>query len=530
MAAANDRGVRIRMLGELSVTCGGVTVDLPPSKKTRALLAYLALTRRPHRRERLCEIFWEVPDDPRGSLRWSLSKLRQVLNLDGRERLTADRERVTLEDDGVAVDILELRHQAEAATLPMAALGKLAEALRDPLLEGLDLPQQEPFQAWLTAEREDVARTRRGILARLAADPGQDAEDALRWAREWADLDSLNPEAAGALVRALRRLGRVDEAEVAERRFQKDAEAAGLPSAPLDAAPAPLEAPAAPVTGRQLLQRQKVGFCLARDGTRIAYGVVGEGPPLVKAANWLNHLELDWDSPVWAPMFRELARDHRFIRYDERGNGLSDWSVADLSFEAFVDDLEAVVEGMGLDRFPLIGISQGCAVAIAYAVRHPERVSHLILWGGYAAGWRIDASPEVQAEREAVITLVRHGWGRDDHAYRQIFSSTFMPSANLDELAWFNEFQRRTTSGENAARFLEAFASIDVRHLLGQVRCPTLVMHAKDDRRIPLSAAGALAAGIPRAELVTLDSDSHLLLGREPASEDFVAHVRDFIG
>jgi len=320
----------------------------------------------------------------------------------------------------------------------------------------------------------------------------------------------------------------VDEAEVAERRFQKDAEAAGLPPAPLDAAPP--EAPAAPVTGRQLLQRQKVGFCLARDGARIAYGVVGEGPPLVKAANWLNHLELDWDSPVWAPMFRELARDHRFIRYDERGNGLSDWSVADLSFEAFVDDLEAVVEGMGLERFPLIGISQGCAVAIAYAVRHPERVSHLILWGGYAAGWRIDASPEVQAEREAVITLVRHGWGRDDHAYRQIFSSTFMPSANLDELAWFNEFQRRTTSGENAARFLEAFASIDVRHLLGQVRCPTLVMHAKGDRRIPLSAAGALAAGIPGAELVTLDSDSHLLLGREPASEDFVAHVRDFIG
>lgn len=297
----------------------------------------------------------------------------------------------------------------------------------------------------------------------------------------------------------------------------------------LEVAALPREAPA-PVTGRQLLQRQKIGFCQARDGARIAYGVVGEGPPLVKAANWLNHLELDWDSPVWAPMFRELARDHRFVRYDERGNGLSDWAVADLSFEAFVDDLEAVVEGLGLERFPLIGISQGCAVAIAYAVRHPERVSHLILWGGYAAGWRVDASPEVRAEREAVITLVRHGWGRDDHAYRQIFSSTFMPSANLDELAWFNEFQRRTTSAENAARFLEAFASIDVRHLLGQVRCPTLVMHAKDDRRIPLSAAGALAAGIPGAELVTLDSDGHLLLGREPASEMFVAQVRDFIG
>ena len=517
------------MLGELAVTCGGAPVDLPPSKKTRALLAYLALTRRPHRRERLCEIFWEVPDDPRGSLRWSLSKLRQVLNLDGRERLTADRERVTVEDDGVAVDILELRQQAEAGALAPEVLAVLAEALRPPLLDGLDLPQQEPFQAWLTAEREEARRTRRAVISRLAADPGQPPGAALRWAREWVELDGLSAVATGALVRALRRLGRADEAEAAERRYRTDAAAAGLAPQALNGAAAPRQAPT-PVTGRQLLQRQKVGFCQARDGARIAYGVVGEGPPLVKAANWLNHLELDWDSPVWAPLFRELARDHRFVRYDERGNGLSDWNVADLSFEAFVDDLEAVVEETGLERFPLLGISQGCAVAIAYAVRHPERVSHLILWGGYAAGWRIDASPEVRAEREAVITLVRHGWGRDDHAYRQIFSSTFMPSANLDELAWFNAFQRRTTSAENAARFLEAFADIDVRHLLARVQAPTLVMHAKNDRRIPVSAAGALAAGIPGAELVTLDSDGHLLLGREPASEVFVAHVRDFIG
>jgi pimeloyl-ACP methyl ester carboxylesterase len=278
-----------------------------------------------------------------------------------------------------------------------------------------------------------------------------------------------------------------------------------------------------------MLHRQKIHFCRAADGVRIAYASVGEGPPLVKAANWLNHLELDWDAPIWAPMFRELARDHTFFRYDERGNGLSEGQVADISFDAFVRDLETVVDAAGIERFPLLGLSQGCAVAIEYAVRHPERVSHLILWGGYAAGWRIGASPDVIAEREAIITLVRQGWGRSDAAYRQVVTATFMPSATVAELDWFNDFQRQTVTAENAARFLEVFANIDVRATLRKVRAPTLVMHARGDRRIPLAAGGELAAEILNAEFVTLDSDNHLLLGREPASAAFVTHVRQFL-
>ena len=168
------------------------------------------------------------------------------------------------------------------------------------------------------------------------------------------------------------------------------------------------------------MRAQRIGFCDVRDGTKIAYASVGSGPPLLKAANWLNHLEFDWTSPIWGMSFAAMARYRTFIRYDERGCGLSDWNVKDLSFAAFVEDLEAVADKLELDRFPLLGISQGCAVSIEYAVRHPERVSGLVLIGGYAAGWRHTASPEEQARREAVLTLTEVGWGTDNPAYRHI--------------------------------------------------------------------------------------------------------------
>jgi pimeloyl-ACP methyl ester carboxylesterase len=267
----------------------------------------------------------------------------------------------------------------------------------------------------------------------------------------------------------------------------------------------------------QPLGRQTIGFCVAEDGVQIAYATIGEGPPLVKAANWLNHLEQDWQSPIWGGTFAGLARHHRLIRYDERGNGLSDWDVADISLDAFVRDLESVVDTLGLNRFPLLGMSQGCAVSIAYAVRHPERVSALILIGGYAAGWRISATQADFEAREAVMTLTRLGWGTSNPAYRHIFSRTFMPDAAPESLAWFDELQRMTTSPENAVRFQDAFGDIDVQHLLGQVTTPTLVLHARGDLRIPLAQGRHLAVSIPNARFVTLESRSHIILDTEPA-------------
>jgi pimeloyl-ACP methyl ester carboxylesterase len=256
---------------------------------------------------------------------------------------------------------------------------------------------------------------------------------------------------------------------------------------------------------------------------------VGDGPPLVKAANWLNHLERDWDSPIWGATFAALARRHRLVRYDERGNGLSDWDAQDISLEAFVRDLESVVDTLGLDRFPLLGMSQGCAVSIAYAVRHPERVSALILIGGYAAGWRIAASDAEREAREAVMTLTRHGWGTSNPAYRHIFSQTFMPDAPPESLAWFDELQRVTTSPENAVRFQDAFGDIDVRDLLGQVGAPTLVLHARGDLRIPLVQGRDLAVEIPNARFVTLESRSHIIQEAEPAWSVMMHEIDGFL-
>ncbi len=451
----------ISVLGGLSVRRAGVEVELPASKKTRALLGYLLLTRRPHRRDRLCEMFWDRTDDPKAALRWALTKLRPVVNSPDCERIVADRERISFSQTGVTSDAGNLRallaQPAEDAARFVEAIGPINPVL----LDGLDLPDNDIYQAWLTAERDHVER----------------------------DLDAL-------------------------RKAAEDPAAA---------------AAARPTEPRDLLLQQKIRFCQAPDGVSIAYATVGDGPPIVKAANWLSHLELDWDAPIWSPLFRQLARDHTFIRYDERGNGLSDWRVGELNVDTFVADLETVVDALKLERFPLLGISQGAAVSIEYAARHPDRVSALILFGGYPAGWRIDATPDEIAEREAVMTLTRSGWGQENPAYRHIFSSTFMPGATAEQLAWFDNFQRQTTSADNAVRFLSAFGDIDVRHRLGEIAAPTLVLHSRNDRRIPWDIGRDLAAAIPDATLVTLESANHLLLEGEPAAAQFLAALRDFL-
>ncbi len=276
---------------------------------------------------------------------------------------------------------------------------------------------------------------------------------------------------------------------------------------------------------------QEIRFCTAADGTRIAYATIGAGPPLVKAANWLNHLEFDLESPLWVPWFRALSENHLLVRYDERGCGLSDWNAEDFSLGAWVSDLEAVVDAAGLERFPLLGMSQGGPVAIAYAVRHPERVSHLILYGTYARGWaRRDLPSEQIAEYEAMITLTEQGWGRDVPVYRELFTGAFIPDANEEQRRWFNDLQRMTTSPENAVRLQRAVGAIDVTELLPRVTVPTLVLHARGDLRCPFDQGRTLAAAITGSRFVSLDSRNHLLLEHEPAWQVFVNEVAMFLG
>jgi serine/threonine protein kinase/pimeloyl-ACP methyl ester carboxylesterase len=275
---------------------------------------------------------------------------------------------------------------------------------------------------------------------------------------------------------------------------------------------------------------QQIHFCTTADGVRIAYATAGAGPPLVKAANWLNHLEYDWQSPLWRPLLDGLAQDFRLIRYDERGNGLSDWDVPEFSLEVFVRDLEAVVEAAKLERFPLLGISQGGAVAIAYAVRHPERVSHLILHGAYPRGWARRGSTEEMERRETMLRLIRLGWGQDNPAFRQLWTTLYIPGGTPEQMSWFNEMQRISTSAENAERLFRALSELDVSDLLGQVRTPALVLHSRGDAAVPYAAGRELAARIPGARLVTLESKNHLVLQEEPAFEVFVREIRSFLG
>jgi DNA-binding SARP family transcriptional activator/pimeloyl-ACP methyl ester carboxylesterase len=500
-ASLDVQTIEIRTLGGLEVLCDGQRAELPASRKTRALLAYLAVTARDHRRERLCEMFWEVPDDPRGSLRWSLSKLRRLVDAPGAARIKATRDTVRFDPCGASIDVLELRTalNAEAGELPATGLARLAALFRGEFLEGIDLPNCPEFQNWLVAERLAVRSTRHRLLDALAAASGDDPEAALKLARALVDIDPRDETAQATLIRLLARIGRKREAQeqldLARRLLDVSLNAAGPLSLALREANSQPERPARPVSSPTA--RQEIRFCTAHDGVRIAFATSGAGPPIVKAANWLSHLEYDWESPIWRHLVELLTGRHTLLRYDERGNGLSDLDAPDISFEAFVSDLEAVVDASGIDRFPLVGISQGCPVAIAYAVRHPERVTRLLLHGGYARGWRRRGNREEIITREAMLTLTRIGWGQPNPAFRQMFTMLFFPDGTPEQVEWFNELLRVCTTPDNAVRLLRAMGDIDVSDLLSQVRVPTLVTHCRGDLRVPFDEGRILASGIP---------------------------------
>ena len=274
---------------------------------------------------------------------------------------------------------------------------------------------------------------------------------------------------------------------------------------------------------------QRTYVCRAEDGTRLAYSRLGEGPPLVKAANWLSHLELDWRFEVWRRWLELFARRHTLVRYDARGNGLSDWAPPELSFERFVSDLATVFDAAGVARAPVVGLSQGASVAVAYAARHPERVSALILVGGCARGWRAKNKPRLAQAFEAMMVLMRQGWGGRNAAFRQIFTTRFFPDVSQAVAEEFNELQRLTTTPENAADLLSALGDIDIRDQLSSVKVPTLVLHSREDAVVPMKDGLELAAGIAGARFVPLESRNHVVLPTEPAWARFSSEVEDFL-
>lgn len=506
---AHATPLQIRVLGNFEVFRDCTAVALPQSKKTRALLAYLAASDRPQHREHLCDMFWELPDDPRGALRWSLSRVKQIVG----DALRADRNMVSLRPEGISLDQRTVKRVVQAG-LEEVATGELehaADLFRGRFLDDLHLPRCPMFEAWRIANLNEAEllqlRLRRRLIEVLQDEPHR----ALAHAHA---LLTLTPDDKSL----------VDEIAVLADRSRHMATARPVHAAiPASTRPEPDPGPGADALW------QDIRYCASSDGTRIAYAISGEGVPILKAANWMSHLQFEWESPIWRHWIRSLSETGRLYRYDERGNGMSDWNVEDVGFDAMMADLDAVVTATGLERFALLGVSRGCALSAAYAARNPERVSHLILYGGYAKGWRARGDDSEIAVREAMTRLIREGWGQENPAFRQMFTSLFIPGATREQMDWFNELQRKTVSPENAARLQLASASVDVSTSLPDVKAPTLVLHARDDAVVPMKCGRELATIIPDARFVLLDSKNHVLLEHEPAFGQFLTEVRRFL-
>ena len=548
--------MRIALLGPVEVVADGGVVLSIPSRRQRQLLIALALNNNaivPV--DTLTELIWgdQLPADPGGTVQTTVSRLRRLLpdaaeivthptgyklscppdSLDtdlfhtsvARMRGSAAADRLELGTQALALwrgepfpelahpDVeaerqrfIELRLEAiEAHTSALCEIGRYTEAIE--ILETFQ--RQHP-------EREGAVASL--MTALYATGRQSDALEAFGRLRNHL-LDELGVDPSAALreleVSILRQ-----ELEVAPPLVRPPQEPGATPTP--DSASS-VESPASSLD-------QHIRFCSATDGVRIAFATSGSGPVLVKAANWISHLDYDWESPVWRHWLQSLSSEHTLIRYDERGSGLSDWNVERFSFDSWVEDLEVVVDVLGLEQFPLLGISQGGAVAIDYAVRHPERVTKLILCGAYPQGRLVRAKTE-EAKREAALNmeLARLGWGSDDPTFRQVFTSHFMPDSTKTQWDEFNELQRRTTSPENAARFMGVFNEIDVSDIAHKVECPALILHSRDELRVPLESARELAALIPNSRLVPLPSKNHLLARDEPAWPQFLAEVNKFL-
>ena len=275
--------------------------------------------------------------------------------------------------------------------------------------------------------------------------------------------------------------------------------------------------------------RQQIRFCTANDGARLAYAISGDGPLLVRSPHWFTHLEHDWTNPALSAWVEDLSKRYTLLRFDQRGTGLSDRDVPEITIEAHVRDLECVIDAAGFSRFALLGLSQGAAYAVAYAARHPERVSHLVICGGFVRGWAVrPGTPEARESREMQVKLIELGWGSDEPSFRQVFSTQFMPDAPVEAIHGFNDFMPLTSSAKAAAAIFRTNGGIDFTAEAPRVRCPTLVLHGRGDLRIPFEEGRLTASLIPGARFISLETRNHLMMPDEPAWALFLQSLADF--
>jgi len=530
---------KLFLFGTPAMECSGRSQPIR-RRKARALLAYLAVTQQSHGREALASLLWPGYDRQSGlaDLSRVLSSLRKIL---GADFFRTDRDSVALNGDAdLWVDILQFGKQLEwcRKTTGEDCHQKLASAVelyQADFLSGFTLPDCPDFDEWQLLQTEALRRDLGWALERLVHtyEDRNDLTRAVAYAQHWVRVDPLHEPAQRRLIALYARNGQRAEAHRQYQVCQR------LLADELGVEPQPetkqlyeeiRKGRSLPSSAQPRKPEQEIRFFFSSDGARIAYATLGQGPPLIMTATFLRHLEYDWQSPIWQHWLDALARDHTLIRYDERGCGLSDWDVSDISFEAWVRDLEGLVEHLGLERFRLLALSQAGAVAIAYAARHPEKVSHLILHGAYARGrfHRVE-NPRAAEEAQTLLSLTKLGWGRDNPAFRQVFSLQLMPDAAKEQLAWYDELMRVSMTPENAARAEAVMYDINVLDRLPEIITPTLVTHCRSDAAVPFTEARILASQIRGARFVPLASKNHLLLPGEPAWEHFVQEVYRFV-
>jgi pimeloyl-ACP methyl ester carboxylesterase/DNA-binding SARP family transcriptional activator len=521
--------VLVRLMGAFSVEVDGRIVDQDHFQRRSAAAVVKLLALAPnHRlhREQVMDALW--PALPAHEAANRLHKAAHYAR-----RATAAMDCVTLRNEmvtlfGTRTVIVDACGFESAAS---AALASGEARLVDAALEAWagDLLPDDLYAAWACQLRQRVELLHRELLRR---------------AGRWAELVTVDPTdeqahlgvargllAAGDRAGALRQLDLLEQMLRDELGIGPSPEAHELRARALGTAVTAPGRPQRAAPRHAGLARQTLRFCRASDGVRLAYAISGAGPPLVKASNWMTHLDYDWASPVWSHWWRALSDGRRLVRYDERGCGLSDWAVDASSFtlDAWVRDLEAVVDTLGLDRFPLLGVSQGGPIALTYAARHPERVSHLVIYGTCTRSVWARATPTERRAIAALAELIRVSWGSDQPGFRQVYDARFLPDGPLDMWRAFDELQRRSTSAENAYHLWYAFGHLDASEAARSLDLPTLILHSRADQAFSFAEAEDLHALMPGSRLVPLDSSNHILQANEPAFVTFINEVRTFL-